>query len=115
MSRIGTGSTITAIKLPDLVQNPDAAVRYDKARLPHSVVKPENFFSTISIVIVSAILFLVVFSWFDALRSLFNQTFFPDNTVPESQRFEVFYALLLYAIFITLLGVVLLYIMYHLM
>lgn len=68
-----------------------------------------SFALNIEIIFISAFLFISIFSWFEFLRALFDETFY----LKEEKRFEVAFARFWYAIFITSLCAVLIYIVYR--
>lgn len=68
-----------------------------------------NFAVVIPTVIVSSIVFLIIFTWYDLLVAMFASTF-GDSQTPATESVTIH---LWFAIFMTALGLVLLYIIYR--
>lgn len=82
----------------DLPDAPDVTNRY-----------PSNITVSIETIVMSALIFIAILSWFEFLRSWYDNVFNIDGT----RNYTAIYHRLWYAIFITALVIILLYIVYR--
>lgn len=104
---VGIG-TITAIEqqedvdLADFIEDPDEDDDGPRPRGPNIVLSIET-------IIISALIFIGILAWFEFLRSWFDNVF---NGQPQTNFAPVWHRLV-YAVFITALVLILLYVVYR--
>jgi hypothetical protein len=112
---VGLG-TITALQanamVPDELvaaqQAIDADVEGSTIRVPHGAPHAAGTLKlSMETVVLSALLFIGIFTWLEFLRSWF------DNTFAENGNLNVMYLRFWYAIFITALVAILFYVVYR--
>jgi predicted MFS family arabinose efflux permease len=106
LSAAETAGNVEAIGLVEEAEEPGEVQNTDEPEQPR---KPKNFTITIEIIIISAFIFIAIFTWFEFIRSWYDNVF---NTGP-GHNFNAVYVRLGYAIFITALALVLIYIVYR--
>lgn len=95
---------------PNDTPDPQESVRYGFTP-NYSRDKFSNFTISIETVIMSGLIFIAIFAWFEAIRALYDKTFDGPYSY-DDDRFNIFYLRLWYAVFVTALVIILVYIIY---
>ena len=77
--------------------------------LPYSEKKTRSLKISIETIVMSALIFIAILAWFEFLRTWFDTVF----SQTQSHHFNAVYNRLWYAIFVTSISLILVYIVYH--
>lgn len=111
MATIGAGvTTLSAVGVYDDVPNDIIPSTLGKGQdLPDVPERQSNITVSIETIVMSALIFITILAWFEFLRVWFDNVFNTD--IPRN--YNAIYHRLWYAIFVTALAIVLLYIVYR--
>ena len=92
--------------------DPYSDIPYDAntdSDLPYSEKKTRSLKISIETIVMSALIFIAILAWFEFLRTWFDTVF----SYTPAQHFNLVYNRLWYAIFVTSISLILVYIVYH--
>lgn len=112
-SSIGAYDAVVA-DTPDMYEGRLSGARdwdfYEKRIHERNEKSKKNITVSVETVIMSALIFIAVLIWFDFLRNLYNATYLSE----DETKYKVVWASFFYALFITALNIVLIYMVYKL-
>lgn len=111
MVNIGAGvTTLSAASVYDDVPDDIISSTVGKGQdLPDVPERQRNITVSIETIVMSALIFIAILAWFEFLRVWFDNVFNTD----AQRNYNIIYHRLWYAIFVTALAIVLLYIVYR--